>query len=148
MVRWINTTSGILYPISNVAALLMTAIYIVNATGCASLRKDAISEEVISARQMSLRGFDSLQRAVSDIPKSTEVSATTSPKSFLFVNAAAIESVYDQVIAWYLRFDTNVLQAESHSSTGPIALRMCARGVVGEVVADALQDSFKATKAA
>ncbi len=33
-----------------------------NAIGCASLRKDTVSEDVITARQMSLRGFDSLQR--------------------------------------------------------------------------------------
>lgn len=62
MVRWTNTTSGSLHTFGRAAALLVTAVCVFNALGCASLRKDTISEDVITARQMSLRGFDALQR--------------------------------------------------------------------------------------
>ncbi|MFQ5669198.1 MAG: hypothetical protein ACE5HD_01610, partial [Acidobacteriota bacterium] len=51
-------------------------------------------------------------------------------------------------IAWYLRFDTDVFQSESHSAAGSVALRMCACSIVDEIVEDALQDPFKVTKAA
>jgi len=62
MVRWTNTTSGSSHGIGSVAALLVTAICVFNALGCASLHKDTVSGEVIKAREMSLHGFDLLQQ--------------------------------------------------------------------------------------
>ncbi|MEO8495195.1 MAG: tetratricopeptide repeat protein [Planctomycetota bacterium] len=44
------------------AVVLVMAAGVFNAIGCASLHKGTVSEDVISARQMSLHGFDSLQQ--------------------------------------------------------------------------------------
>ena len=46
--------------------LLLSALCICNVLGCATLRKPPVSDDVISARQMSLRGFDSLQQGKLD----------------------------------------------------------------------------------
>lgn len=46
--------------------MLLTAAFVSHVLGCATLRKDTASEDVITARQMSLRGFDSLQRGKLD----------------------------------------------------------------------------------
>jgi tetratricopeptide (TPR) repeat protein len=62
MVRSTYPTFGNSCGIGRVAAMLVTAVCVCHAPGCASLHKDTVSEDVISARQMSLRGFDSLQR--------------------------------------------------------------------------------------
>ncbi len=59
MVLLPRTTLSSLYDIGRTLAMV---VGVLNGLGCASLHKDAISEEVISARQMSLRGFDSLER--------------------------------------------------------------------------------------
>jgi tetratricopeptide (TPR) repeat protein len=62
MVHSTHTTLSNSPPVGRVAAVLVAAVCLCNALGCASLRKDTISEDVITARQMSLRGFDALQR--------------------------------------------------------------------------------------
>lgn len=62
MVRLPSTTFSSWYDVCRVVAMFLMAGGVVNGLGCTSLHKDTISENVISARQMSLRGFDSLER--------------------------------------------------------------------------------------
>jgi Tfp pilus assembly protein PilF len=62
MVRSPHTTFSTRCDIARAVATLAMAIGVLNGLGCASLRKGTISEDVITARQMSLRGFDSLEQ--------------------------------------------------------------------------------------
>ncbi|HUG70565.1 MAG TPA: tetratricopeptide repeat protein [Pirellulaceae bacterium] len=62
MARSPHTTFSAPYAVGRAVATLAIAAAVLNGLGCASLRKGTISEDVITARQMSLRGFDSLEQ--------------------------------------------------------------------------------------
>jgi len=61
MVRLLHITSPSSRGFVRATAMLMFMCGVAHVGGCASLHKDTISEDVIMARQMSLRGFDSLE---------------------------------------------------------------------------------------
>ncbi|MDA1050630.1 MAG: tetratricopeptide repeat protein [Planctomycetota bacterium] len=63
MVRSTQKTFGILHGIGRTTAVLVMTVCLFHGLGCATLRRDPVSEDVITARQMSLRGFDSLEQS-------------------------------------------------------------------------------------
>jgi tetratricopeptide (TPR) repeat protein len=48
----------------------IAALLVIGVSGCAALRRNAVSENVVEARQMSLRGMDALQQGKSDVAES------------------------------------------------------------------------------
>ena len=62
MLRSPHTSVLVLLGFARETVWFVCVVVAVCSGGCKSLQKDTISDEVIMARQMSLRGFDSLEQ--------------------------------------------------------------------------------------